>query len=96
MNSDLSVSCESPAKVIDGVVRAVGERVIIAEDPQAPSAGFTDADWRLIADEFDQSIYPTGATYFGEAADLDGNDRITLVFTPEVNSLTPPGGGRRA
>ncbi len=94
VNSDLSVSCESPAKVIDGVVRAVGERTVIVEDPQAPSAGFTDADWRLIADEFDQSIYPTGATYFGEAADLDGNDRVTLVFTPEVNSLTPPGGGR--
>ena len=94
VNSDLSVSCESPARVIAGVVRAVGERVIIAEDPQAPAAGFTDADWRLIADEFDLSIYPTGAAYFGEAADLDGNGRVTLVFTPEVNSLTPPGGGR--
>ncbi len=94
VNPDLSVSCESPARIIDGVVRAVGERAVIVEDPQAPAAGFTDADWRLISDEFDLSIYPTGAAYFGEAADLDGNGRVTLVFTPEVNSLTPPGGGR--
>jgi hypothetical protein len=94
VNADLSVSCETPVRIIDGVVRAVGERIVIVEDPQAPAAGFADADWRLIADEFDQSVYPTVATYFGEAADLDGNGRVTLVFTPEVNSLTPPGGGR--
>ncbi len=94
VNSDLSVSCEAPVRIIDGVVRAVGERAVIVEDPQAPAAGFTDADWRLIADEFDLTVYPTGTTYFGEAADLDGNGRVTLVFTPEVNALTPPGGGR--
>lgn len=94
VNADLSVSCESPARVIDGLVRAIGERAILVEDPQAPAAGFTDADWRLIADEFDASIYPTDAAYFGEAADIDGNGRVVLVFTPAVNGLSLPGGGR--
>ena len=93
VSSDLSVSCETPAKVIDGLVRSVGQHVILLEDPSAP-AGFGPADWQLLRDEFDQTVYPTSAAHFGNAADLDGNGRVILAFTPEVNRLAPPGGGR--
>lgn len=94
VGSDLTVSCEAPARIIDGIVRAVGERVILVEDPSAPAAGFAQADWQLLRDEFDAAVYPTEEAYFGDAADLDGNGRIVLAFTPEVNRLSPPGGGR--
>ena len=91
---DLSVSCEAAPRLIDGVVRAVGTRVVLLEDPAAPAAGFAAADWALLRDEFDATVYPTLVSYFGEAADLDGNGRILLLFTPDVNRLSPPGGGR--
>jgi hypothetical protein len=93
VSPDLSVSCDSPARVIDGLIRAVGQHVILLEDPLSP-AGFGPADWQLLRDEFDETVYPTNAAYFGDAADLDGNGRVVLAFTPEVNRLAPPGGGR--
>ncbi len=91
---DLAISCEDTARVISGVVRAVGEHVILVEDPLAPAAGFAGADWTLLKDEFDATVYPTATSFFGEDADIDGNGRVIVLYTPEVNRLSPPGGGR--
>lgn len=93
VSSDLTVSCDAPERLIEGVVRSVGQHVIVVEDPLAP-AGFGAPDWQLLRDEFDQTVYPTNAAYFGEAADLDGNGRVILAFTPEVNRLASPERGR--
>ncbi|MCK5412023.1 MAG: hypothetical protein KAJ67_08000 [Gemmatimonadetes bacterium] len=91
---NLAISCEDTARVISGIVRAVGEHVILVEDPLAPPAGFAGADWTLLKDEFDATVYPTATAFFGEAADIDGNGRVIVLYTPEVNRLSQPGGDR--
>ena len=91
---DLTISCEDTASVISGIVRAVGEHVILLEDRLAPAAGFAGADWTLLKEEFDGTVYPTDTSFFGEAADIDGNGRVIVLYTPEVNRLSPPGGRR--
>lgn len=86
---DLSVSCEDSTRSVTGRVRAVGERVVMVQDTAAPSGGFSDDDFRLLRDEFDRVVLPTDSAHFGGPADIDGNGRITILFTPRVNRLTP-------
>lgn len=76
---------------INAVVKYVGARAAIVQDLAAPANGFTDADFKAIADEFDGVIFPTATSYFGNATDVDDNGgRVFILFTPEINKLTPP------
>ncbi|MFQ5678483.1 MAG: hypothetical protein ACE5HP_03400 [Gemmatimonadota bacterium] len=88
---NLAATCADTTNRVAGVVKAVGAGVILAVDGQTPPGGFTDAEWASLADEFDRVVLPTDRAYFGTPSDIDGNGRVVLLFTPEVNRLTPPG-----
>jgi hypothetical protein len=91
---NLTVSCEDTSRVTRGIVRDVRQHVILVEDTGAPAGGFTADDWTLLADEVDRITIPTDTAYFGAPADIDRNGRVILLWTPEVNRLSPSGGGR--
>jgi hypothetical protein len=74
---------------IRGVVKAIGTHAIIVEDITTPTGGFSPADYSDIAAEFDNLIYPTDVAWFGQPTDIDGDGKIVILFTPEVNKLTP-------
>ncbi len=71
-------------------VRVVSERAILYEDTTVVT-NLAQADVELFADLFDDPIYPVDTGAFGFPSDLDGNDRVIIVFTPSVNRLSPPG-----
>lgn len=75
---------------VQAVVKAVGTRSIVAIDLSAP-AGFSDDDFKAVAAEFDQVIYPVDAQWFGNATDVNADQRITILYTPIINRLSPPG-----
>jgi hypothetical protein len=70
-------------------VAAIGTHSIVLADSLNPAGGFTDADYVRYAARFDTLVYPLDVGAFGEPTDLDGNGRIGLIFTLEVNRLTP-------
>lgn len=74
---------------IGAVVRAVGERGILVSDTANPSNGFTDADYREFSDRMDAEIFATLVDHFGEPTDLDGNGRVVVVVSKEVNRGDP-------
>ncbi len=78
---------------VSAVARVVGERAALFVDEDAPAAGYTDGDLRYFSELFDETIEPTVTGAFGEASDLDGNERVIILFTPAVNALTPRGAG---
>lgn len=86
---DLAVDCSDTSRVVDGVVRAVGSNVVLVEDVDAPDPSFPEETWATLRDEFDEVVFPTDSLYFGGPADIDGNGRIVVLVTPEVNRLTP-------
>ncbi len=88
---NLTVSCTDTSTVVSAVVREVGERVALVEDTLSPADGFTDGDWEELAREMDEVIFPTDTAYFGPPADINGDGRVLVLFTPEVNRLTPAG-----
>ena len=68
----------------------VNDKTIIYQDIAAPAGGLTASDFQRIGDEFATLIYPTDVSYFGTPLDLDNNSRVIILYTPEVNKLTPP------
>ena len=67
----------------------VGTRSIIREDVAAPLAGTMDDYLRAIGREFDETMFPLLTEHFGNPlaldAQLDANQRLTMVFTKRVN-----------
>jgi len=76
---------------IRAVVKAVGKKAQIALDVNAPTNGFTAADFTAIANEFDNLIFATDTSWFGAPTDINKDGRITILYTPEVNKFTSKG-----
>jgi len=92
IDSSTNAICTRNAYVTVGArVRYVSTHAIIVQDTLAPSGGFVDADFQAFGTEFDQFIYPTDSAYFGEPTDFDNKGKIFILFTPQVNALTPKG-----
>lgn len=83
-------TCSNPIYHRARVV-AVGTHSIILADSLNPSGGFTSADYARFAARFDTLVYPLDVNAFGEPTDIDKNGKIALIFTLEVNRLTPSG-----
>lgn len=87
IESDLRPSCTA-TKQVTSLVKAVGERFVLAEDT-AVSDGFGQEDWDDLNVLLDDVTFPVDSAYWGPPADIDGNDRVIVLFTAEVNKLTP-------
>jgi hypothetical protein len=83
-NLNASNLCQTTIPV-RAVVRKVGARGIWLEDVANPAGGFTAADYQELSDVFDNHIYATDTRYFGDPTDQDGNSRILILVTKEVN-----------
>jgi hypothetical protein len=72
---------------IQTTVRNVGTRAVWLEDNANPTGGFTAADFTSLSNQWDTQIYPNDVDYFGPPSDVDGNSRIVIVVTKEVNEF---------
>jgi hypothetical protein len=69
----------------------VGSEAAVFVDQAAPAGGFTTADLQAFAARFDDVMHPVVTDAFGSESDLDGNQRVIMLFTPVVNAMTPRG-----
>jgi len=76
---------------VNAVADFVGTRAVLYVDETAPAGGLGPADLEQFGHRFDEVIYPTVTDAFGNVSDLDGNQRVVILFTPTVNRLTPRG-----
>lgn len=72
-------------------VKHVSARAILYQDLNAPAGGFTTADFQAFGSLFDDPIYDTDISVFGAPSDIDGNERVIILFTTVVNELTARG-----
>ena len=54
-------------------------------DVDNPAGGFTAEELRGLADRFNDDIFATDIAEFGSVNDLDGNGRIVIVITKQIN-----------
>jgi hypothetical protein len=87
-----NVSADPCDTIVDHATRivAIGTNAIIAVDTLDPPGGFSTADYRRFAANFDTLVYPLDVGNFGAPSDIDQNGHIVLLFTRAVNELTPP------
>jgi len=75
---------------VEAVARDVGEYAAIYVDRRVDDV--VDEDFVvLMSGLFDDPIHDVVTETFGAHSDIDGNDRIIILFTPEVNLLTDRG-----
>ncbi|MGH7619820.1 MAG: hypothetical protein ACREPM_21615, partial [Gemmatimonadaceae bacterium] len=70
-------------------VAGISNTAIVVADTANPAGGFTDAEYQSFATVFDTLINPLDVANFGQPSDIDGNGKIIIFFTKEVNALTP-------
>jgi hypothetical protein len=86
-DADASNPCAS-YKSITTVVRAIGTAGIWYTDINNPTAdSLTIAQIQGYSDTFDVHIYARDTLYFGLPSDIDGNGRIEIVLSIEVNKF---------
>ena len=73
-------------------VASVSRRAILAVDTLDgnPNVLFTQQVMDSITQEFDNITYPTDSSYYNNPTDIDGNGHIILLFSGQINKLTPP------
>jgi hypothetical protein len=73
-------------------VASVSRRAILVVDTLdgPPSLLFTQPVLDSITTEFDNVTYPTDSSYYNNPTDVDANGRIIILFTGQINKLTPP------
>jgi hypothetical protein len=93
MNVSMSTSATCPSVIHNTRVAAVSASAIVLNDVNNPSdalsGAFTDADYASMAATFDTLINPLDTLTFGAPTDLDNNGRVIILFTREINALTP-------
>jgi Bacterial Ig-like domain (group 1)./Bacterial Ig-like domain (group 2). len=78
---------------IQAKVQVIGAHAIWVTDESNPTEDpLTVADIQNASSQFDNYIFASDTKYFGVPSDIDGNGRVVVVFTREVNR-TPGLGG---
>ncbi len=73
---------------ITATARHVSARAVVYVDDASPAGGFEAGDLEDVGARFDAPIHARVTQTFGAPTDLDGNDRVVILFTPVVNRLT--------
>lgn len=76
---------------IKTVVRAKGTTNFVLVDVANPAGGYDSTRLAPFSALYDAKTYPTNAAEFGTPTDRNGNGRIVIVVTKEVNKRGPLG-----
>lgn len=90
VNTNPSDFCANPRST-PARVAAITQTAVILSDMENPPGGFTDEEYRAIGATIDTLAHPVVTAAFGAPTDIDGNDRIVVLFTKAVNAITPRG-----
>jgi hypothetical protein len=90
LNANGTQGCSNPINIGARVVVASQTAYVLA-DTANPAGGFADSDYASFATMFDTLINPLDVQTFGQPTDIDHNGKVVILFTKEVNKLTPRG-----
>lgn len=77
---------------VDGQVRCIGNNIVLYVDPRVSPNLFTDDDVNTLCDIYDR-IAGEEQDLLGETSDIDGDGKVAVFMTQQVNKLGSLGGG---
>ena len=93
VNANISGNtCSDPKQLHGAVVVAVLTNTIVLSDTLSPAGGYTSQEMTDFGVAFDTLGYALDVLNFGAPSDMDGNNRIAILFTPGVNVIPAPPG----
>jgi hypothetical protein len=75
---------------VDAQLKAISKHALVYQDVKAPAGGFGDDDFAAFARAFDDPIYATDTSIYGNPSDIDGNGRVIILLSPVVNEMSKP------
>ena len=72
---------------VTALVRLVGQNAVWLEDVDNPSGTFTDSELSNLDDFYTANVQRVHDSYFGQLSDIDGNGRILILMTKQVNRI---------
>jgi hypothetical protein len=90
LNANGDDPCTNPIN-IRARVAAISSAAIVVADTANPAGGFTDAEYASFATTFDTLVNPLDVNAFGQPSDIDKNGKVLILFTKQVNKMTPRG-----
>ena len=70
---------------VRAVVRRVGDNTVWLDDIENPSATFTDSELAHLDSFYAANVREVHEDYFGGLSDIDGNNRVVILMTKQVN-----------
>ena len=72
---------------VRAVVRRVGDNTLWLDDIENPSVTFTDSELAHLDSFYAANVREVHEDYFGGLSDIDGNNRVMILMTKQVNRL---------
>jgi len=87
--TDIEGSVLDPASftVVTGHLRYEGAHTLLYVDERTPLQILSDAEAEEIGQAFDASIYGIDRNAFGNESDINGDGKVAILMTEEVNNL---------
>lgn len=76
---------------VQATLKYIGANTLLYVDNASPAAGLTQTDIDELGSLYDLYLYHVDVDFFGEPTDVDNNDKVVVLLTPTVNSLTDRG-----
>jgi hypothetical protein len=70
---------------VQALVRYVGDNAVWLEDTAAPDGTFTEQEFADLDRFYSDNVQTVHDDYFGTSSDVDANERVLVLMTPEVN-----------
>ena len=77
---------------VTGKIRCIGSKVVFYVDTAVSSEVLADSDVQTLCNEFD-TVAGNEQTIFGETSDVDGDGKLHILMTKQINRLGALGGG---
>ena len=89
LNANGESACTNPINIGARVVAISNSAIVVADTANPTTGAFTSADYTSFASKFDNFVSPIDVDNFGQPSDIDKNGKVVILFTKEVNRLTP-------
>lgn len=87
-----SLSSTKSYATVNASAECIGDNVIFYVDQEVSQNVLSDADIAKLCADFDPVVVRE-QQLFGSLSDVDGNGKVVVLFTPQVNRLGGQGGG---
>ena len=84
--ADRNGTCAQSTEVT-AVVRLVGDNTVWLDDVDNPSGTFADTELADLDAFYTANVKGVHGSYFGELSDVDGNGRLLILMTKQVNRI---------